>query len=118
MTTKNTGDIWEVTAIKYLQKHGYRILDTNFRFKRFWEIDIVAKKQNQVVFIEVKYRNNTKYWLPEESITYNKLRKCLKTIDFYIKKHQINPENARIDVIAILRENTSYKLTHYRNIDL
>jgi len=35
MTTTKKGDIGEVVAIKYLQKHGYQILDTNFKFSRF-----------------------------------------------------------------------------------
>lgn len=46
---------WEIVAIKYLQKHNYQILTTNYQIKG-WEIDIIAKDENQVVIIEVKYR--------------------------------------------------------------
>jgi putative endonuclease len=118
MTTKQTWDHWEVIAIKYLQKNGYGILDTNFKFWRFWEIDIIAKKGNLIVFIEVKYRNNKKYWIPEEAITVNKLRKCRKTVEYYLVKNRLSFDDIRFDVITILKEVSSYKLKHYRNIEI
>lgn len=120
MTISNT-QIWnsgEVIAIKYLQKHEYSILETNFKFWRFWEIDIIAKKDWITVFVEVKYRNNTSYWEPEESITKYKLSKCKKTVDYYCKKNKTDFENIRFDAITILKWKTSYKITHYKNIEI
>jgi putative endonuclease len=117
-STKNIGDQWEIIAIKYLQKKWYQILDTNYKFWRFWEVDIIAKINNLIVFIEVKYRNTVKYWIPEESIIKNKLRKCKKTIEFYIVKNQYDFENIRFDVITILKWKTSYNLKHYKNIEI
>jgi len=117
-STKKIGDIWEIIAIKYLQRKWYIILDTNFKFWRFWEIDIIAKYENKIIFIEVKYRTNTNYWIPEESITYNKLRKCRKTAEFYIVKNQYDFENIRFDVITLLKEKSSHKLKHYKNIEI
>lgn len=109
---------WELIAIKYLQKHDYSILETNFKFWRFWEIDIIAKKDDYTVFIEVKYRNNTSYWIPEESLTKYKLSKCRKTVEYYCKKHKIDFEKIRFDAITILKEISSHKVTHYRNIEV
>ena len=117
-STKNKGDVWEVIAIKYLQKKWYKILDTNYKFWRFWEVDIISKIDNLVVFIEVKYRNNKKYWIPEEAITANKLRKCKKTVEYYLAKNRLNFEDIRFDVITILKETSSYKLKHYKNIEI
>ncbi len=117
-STKQTWDQWEIIAIKYLQKKWYQILDTNFKFWRFWEIDIISKKDNLVIFIEVKYRTNTNYWIPEEAITSNKLRKCKKTIDYFLVKNQYDFENIRFDVITILKEKVSYKVKHYKNIEI
>ena len=109
---------WEVIAIKYLQKHNYEILDTNFKFWRFWEIDIICKKDSKVIFIEVKYRNNTNFWFPEEALTKSKLSKCKKTADFFLAKNQYDFENIRFDAITILKWDTSYKITHYKNIEI
>ncbi len=113
-----TGNIWELVAIKYLQRHNYQILDTNFKFWRFWEVDIIAKFEWKIIFIEVKYRSNLNFWSPEESVTKSKLKKCKKTIDFYLAKNQYDFENIRFDVIAILKWKTSYKITHYKNIEI
>ena len=65
ISNKKTGDIWEIVAIKYLQKNGYSILDTNFKFGRFGEIDVIAKKDDITVFIEIKYRLSTSFGSPE-----------------------------------------------------
>lgn len=109
---------WEIIAIKYLQKNEYKILETNFKFWRFWEIDIIAKKWEIIIFIEVKYRNNISYWIPEESLTKYKLSKCEKTIQYYCKKYKIDFEKIRFDAITILKEKNSHKITHYKNIEL
>ncbi len=118
MITKQIWDKWEVIAIKYLQDIGYQILDTNFKFWRFWEVDIISKIDNKIIFTEVKYRQNINYWIPEEAITSNKLRKCRKTVEFYLAKNQYDFENIRFDVITILKWEKSYKLKHYKNIEI
>jgi len=115
-SSKKSWDIWELIAIKYLQKNWYKIIDTNFKFWRYWEIDIIWKTPNLTVFIEVKYRNNLSFWIPEESITKSKLKKFGKTIDYYCFKNNISHEKIRFDVISILKEESSHKLTHYKNL--
>jgi putative endonuclease len=116
-STKHIWDAWEILAIEYLQKKGYSICDTNFKFGRFGEIDIIASKEEKTIFFEVKYRNNTRFWEPEESVTSYKLSKCRKTIDYYCKKHNIDFQNIQFDVITILRQEKSHRLTHYKNIE-
>ncbi len=118
MTTTKKGDIGEVVAIKYLQKHGYQILDTNFKFSRFWEIDIIAEHQWYTIFIEVKYRTNDRFWLPEESITPGKLFKFRKTMEYYCQKYRIDFESIRFDVIAIIASDHKYTITHYKNREI
>jgi len=117
-STKITWDKWEIIAIKYLQKNNYKILDTNFKFGRFWEIDIISQKDDLTIFIEVKYRSSISFWTPEESITKVKLKKISKTVDYYCKKNNIDFEKIRFDVISILKWEKSYKITHYRNIEI
>ncbi len=117
-STKKIGDKWEIIAIKYLQRKWYNIIDTNFKFWRFGEVDIIAKINDLIVFCEVKYRNNINYWIPEEAIIKSKLKKCKKTVEYYIVKNNYNFENIRFDVITILKWNNSYKLKHYKNIEI
>ncbi len=115
---KKTGDIWEIVAIEYLQKHEYHIRDTNFKFGRFGEIDLIAERDGRVFFIEVKYRSHLWYGHPEEAIIPRKLHKCLKTMQYYCKKNNIDLENIQFDVLAIVKQQTSHRISHYRNIEL
>lgn len=117
-STKEIWDIWEVIAIKYLQKKWYQIKDSNFKFWRFWEIDIICEYNWITSFIEVKYRNNISFWIPEESITKSKLFKFKKTIEYYVVKNRLDFEKIQFDVITILKWKVSYKVTHYKNIEI
>ncbi|MFQ5677627.1 MAG: YraN family protein, partial [bacterium] len=51
-TTKNVGRLGEDMAVEFLQKKAYKIIQRNFRFAR-GEIDIVASKDNVLIFVEV-----------------------------------------------------------------
>jgi putative endonuclease len=117
-STKSKWDYGEIIAIKYLQKKWYKIKDTNFKFWRFWEIDIICEFNWFFCFIEVKYRINTNYWIPEESITKKKLYKFRKTIEYYIVKNNLDFEKIRFDVITILKWEKSYRLKHYKNLEI
>ncbi len=117
-SSKKIWDTGEIVAIKYLQKYWYKILDTNFKFGRFWEIDIISSIDNLTVFAEVKYRQSLKFWIPEESITKFKLSKCLKTVEYFCKKNRVDFEQIRFDVITIIKWEKSYKLKHYKNIEI
>ena len=88
---KKIGNIGEKVATDYLKKKGYKILDTNFQNNsgsRLGELDIVAldKDKEELVFVEVKTRNLKKFGetLPEENITYSKIRKLSKIAQYYI----------------------------------
>jgi len=117
-TTKKLWDQGELIAIKYLQKKWYNILDTNYKFWRFWEIDLIVQKEKITHFIEVKYRTNSKYGSPEESITKSKLHKLQKSIYAYCFKKRIDIESIQFDVIAIVKNEKSYRLKHYKNVEI
>ena len=67
---------------------------------------------------EVKYRENTKFWTPEDSITKQKLKKFKKTIEFYVLQNKLDFEKIFFEVITILKQKNSYKLTHYKNLEI
>jgi len=112
------GDMGENLSCKYLKNAGYSILARNYQVK-FGEIDIIAKKDDILVFIEVKSSNHTSNITPEENFTKNKLAKLLKTIEIYMISNKI-PLNAthRIDLIAVILNKSTYKasLKHFKNI--
>ncbi len=118
VSSKKSWDIWEITAIKYLQGCDYKILDTNFKFGRFWEIDLIVQKDGMTVFIEVKYRSSDRFGTAEESITESKLHKCLKTVEYYCKHNNIDFEKIRFDAITVTKWVSSFRVKHYRNIEI
>lgn len=99
----------EDKACEYLRKHGYKIIERNFR-KGYGEIDIIAveetkKDGNILVFIEVKTRTSNSFGNPLESITYWKLKTLIKTAQYYKMTHAKLPDSLRIDAIAVTLQN-------------
>ncbi len=115
---KKSWDKAELLAIEYLKKNGYKLIETNFKFSIFWEIDLICSFQDLTIFIEVKYRSNDKFGEWIESIWKSKKLKLLKTIEYFCVWHHINFEKIRFDVISITKEEKSYKLVHYKNQSL
>lgn len=111
------GRLGEQKAGEYLQKQGYQILERNFR-TGWGEIDIIARDNQFLVFVEVKTRLSKKFGIPEEAITPVKLATIKKMAEFYQTVHCRAPVLMRIDVIAI-EVNASGKilaLRHLKNI--
>ena len=78
---KIIGDKGEQQAGHYLRANGYEILETNWRSGKA-EIDIIAKKENLLVFIEVKTRQSLKKGLPRESVNRSKQKKIIMGASF------------------------------------
>lgn len=93
----------EKKAEEYLLTRGYVIRDVNWKSGKL-ELDIVAHKDNTLVFVEVKTRGSRKYEWPEEAVDERKIRNLVDAADAYI--HFFNlPFDVRFDVIAIVRES-------------
>jgi len=109
----------EEIAKNHLLKNGYTIIEKNYHC-RYGEIDIIARHQGLLEFIEVRTRTINSLNLPEESVTYQKLLKIRRTISHFLEnKFEIAKQNPkitslRISLIGILldaRENP-VSLTH------
>lgn len=111
-----TGKAGENTAEAYLRNMGYRIIDRNFRCKK-GEIDLIVKKHNIMVFVEVKTRNSFKFGHPSESITESKRKHIRSTAYWYINSQNFNgPElDYRFDVMEILRLDNRQYVNHIEN---
>ena len=109
----------EELAASLLINKGYRLIEKNFR-KRYGEIDLVARWQNTLVFVEVKTRIGRRFGTPEESVTARKLRQVVKTAEYYKMTHAGLPDSLRIDVVAIeLDDNLRVmSMRHIENITL
>jgi putative endonuclease len=91
----------EELARALLKKRGYKVLETNVR-GHFGEIDIIARKDNCHVFVEVRTRTGDDFGTPEESITRRKRDKMVTCALDYVAKHKdLHDTCWRIDVVAI-----------------
>ncbi|MBI4091160.1 YraN family protein [candidate division WWE3 bacterium] len=112
-TLKALGKQGETAAAKYLESTGYIIVERNYYAGRFGEIDIVAKDDQTIIFVEVKTRMSLRYGSPIEAITALKLKKISKAANIYLKRHQIY-SSARLEFVAVLVKEGRFLIRHYQ----
>ncbi len=100
MKKRDTGKMGERLACEFLGNNGYHIVETNYRCPE-GEIDIIARQQDTLVFIEVRTKTSRQYGGPEESITPVKAARLRTLAAHYGQSHEGLPEARRIDVVAI-----------------
>ena len=85
MNKREKGSIYEERAAEFLEKNSYKILAKNYHGKH-GEIDLIALKDRQIVFIEVKYRETSKYGYGVEAVDKRKSVRIYKTAEEYTYK--------------------------------
>ena len=113
-SNKSKGDIGENLAIKYLISKKFEILDRNVHLGKLAELDIIAKKDGFLHFIEVKSVYNCgqlvdKDNFPVYNITKSKLKKLSIGIRIYLQKHRYLSEDIYIDAISIIIAKSNKK---------
>lgn len=114
MSNISVGRKGEELAQEFLKKLGYKILETNKRFSKFCEIDIIAEDKNTLVFCEVKTRKTDICGSPFEAITKSKYQNIKKGIFFYLQENP-NFKKFRIDAISIILE-PKLEIKHLKNV--
>ena len=85
MSTTNTGRKAEAAARVYLDMRGFQIIEQNWRRPRA-EVDIIAKKDNVLHFVEVKYRRDDQQGGGLEAITAGKVRQMRRGAELYVEE--------------------------------
>lgn len=115
MSEKNRREIgsrYEQKAVSFLEHNGYLVLETNYR-NRYGEIDIVACRDDLLVFVEVKYRTSNQYGDPLEAVDQRKQRRICRSALYYCSKRGDGMEvPCRFDVIAIYGD---HRIRHIEN---
>lgn len=93
------GKAAEDTAAQYLQDHGYRVLDQNWK-TRYCEIDVIASKQKVVWFVEVKYRSTGNQGYGYEYVTTKKLEQMRFAAEMWVQSNDWRGEY-RLAVISV-----------------
>ena len=108
--SQNLGKIGEKEAVNFLEKQGYIILETNWRYRKL-EVDIIASKKEELVIVEVKTRSTDEFGDPELFVSKKKQKNLIKAADEYITKINFNGET-RFDIISILQDNENLVVKH------
>jgi len=114
-----TGALGERLAEAYLSRSGWSVIERNVR-SRSGEIDLVAREQETLVFVEVRTRSSVSFGTPEESVTPQKQRKMVSCALAYLQQHATavaSNSEWRIDLIAIVLDRGRLSsLHHYRHV--
>jgi putative endonuclease len=91
----------EDCAADYLLDEGYTLLDRNWRCAQ-GEIDLIAARDGDIVFVEVKTRSGTGYGHPFEAITVRKLARLRRLAGTWCRQSGRRARHIRIDAIAVI----------------
>jgi putative endonuclease len=98
---RKRGTLGEEAAAEFLKQHGYEIIERNY-FYQHGEIDIIAKENETLVFVEVKARSSAKFGAPEEFVTPKKQELLRRTAEGYMLERAIGEADCRFDVVAVM----------------
>jgi putative endonuclease len=111
---RNIGNWGEREATLYLRRNGYRIVSKNWRL-RMGEIDIIAQKDRETIFVEVKSGERPSAIGPEWRVGAKKQRKLRALAGAYLQGASEKDISIRFDVISVWREGDETKIQHFEN---
>lgn len=105
---RDFGNYGEQLASIYLRNLGYTMVAVNWRYK-YWEVDIIAKDGDTLVFVEVKSRTKANYGQPEDFVDLKKQRNLIQAADAYIDLSSYEGE-IRFDIVSVYLETKKVEL--------
>ena len=98
---RSIGTEQETKVQEYLQTQGYEIVARNF-YTKHGEIDLIAKKNGYLVFVEVKYRADERFGVPEAAVDFRKQKKIIAAAQYYMYKNRLPFDTpCRFDVAGV-----------------
>ncbi len=108
---KRFGQEGEAAVVQYLAEREYEILAKNFSINhKIGEIDIIAKKDRLIIFVEVKTRARDDAVLVSEMVSRIKQKKIIVMAKFFLEKEKIDIEKyvLRFDIAVVIRNKINY----------
>ncbi|GIV38639.1 MAG: UPF0102 protein [Thermonema sp.] len=113
-TSRGRGREGEQLAARFLQQKGYHIEARNWRYKRY-EVDLIACKENILVFVEVKSRRSEAFGFPEQFVNKAQASRIMEAAEAYIHERGWQG-NIRFDIIAIkLVSSGQHLIEHFED---
>ena len=108
--TREIGQEGEEIALKHLLKQGYKLLQRNWHFGKY-EIDLIVENEENLVFVEVKYRGSNYFGEPEIFVSDKQKHNLVKAANRYINRYGIEKE-ARFDIVSIVMQHNQPAINH------
>lgn len=103
----------EQLAVNYLIGKGYKIVERNWRFQKA-EIDIIARKAEMLISVEVKTRSTKNFGNPKDFVNPKKIKLMVLAMNEYILNKDLDIE-LRFDIIAITKDKSSFDIEHFKD---
>ncbi len=107
------GNEGEQLAADFLAQKGFEIVERNYRYKRS-EIDVIARIDNSLIFIEVKTRSSSDFGHPEEFVDSRKRKKILEGAEHYLYETDWKG-NVRYDIVSVRLQNGKAEVVHFED---
>ena len=98
---KLVGKIGEEMALSYLKEKGYQLLEKNF-YCRWGEIDLIFKKEDKIIFVEVKTRVGDKKGKPYEAVNFYKIKDLKRAINFYLLTKNYFQYKLSLEIVSVV----------------
>ncbi|HEY5037462.1 MAG TPA: YraN family protein [bacterium] len=116
VSTYQKGKKGEEKAAAFLRLKGYKILEKNYRVGQ-GEIDLIARRSNTLVFVEVKTRRGKAQGSPLEAVTPHKVKRLSGAAAAYLASHPLNGATCRFDVVTIGPEKNWLGFSKVRHLE-
>lgn len=119
-STAEIGRRGEDAAVAFLETHGFRVMDRNYRFGRE-EVDVVAFEPTPnddggtIVFVEVKARSGDGFGAPEAAVDAAKQQAIMRVAEAYLHERKLIPSPVRFDVVAVHFRGGEAEVEHFEN---
>lgn len=111
---RRRGDRGEDAAARHLKGRGYRILERNWRWRQ-WELDLVCRDGDTVVFVEVKTRSARTMGTPADALTRAKQQRLVKAASRYLSEHDLWDSPCRFDLVGVVDNGDGLAIEHMEN---
>lgn len=108
------GDKGEEAAARFLRERGFTVLERNWRFRQ-WELDIVCRDGDTLVFVEVKTRKIGGMGIPADALDHGKRTRLVKAASHYLSRNDAWDEPCRFDFVAVVDCGTTMNVEHVEN---
>jgi putative endonuclease len=115
-TNQSRGRDAEDLVCTYLQQQGLQLSMRNYR-SPFGEIDLIMQERNTLVFVEVRYRANTRFGTPAETVDANKQARLRATAEHFRQNTpRASRKACRFDMVAITGDGKNGNLSWLKNV--